>query len=491
MKHEIAELDAAMRRDFHSFAQRCFMAVNPGTVFLDNWHLQLIAAKLEDCRHGRCKRLIINLPPRSLKSILASVAFPAWLLGHDPTMRIICASYGQDLAAKHAADCRLVVEDPFFRRTFAGTRLSSSRPTTADLMTTKRGGRLAISVGGPVTGRGGDIVIIDDPQKPDEANSDVLRTGCNNWYDTTLLSRLDNHATGVIILIMQRLHLDDLVGHVQQQGVWEVLSLPAIATEDETHRIWTPYGEYTHVRKAGEPLHPQRMSLAELEAMRVTVGSFVFAGQYQQDPVPQGGGLVKLEWFKTYQPDDLPTTSYQVVQSWDTATQEKQISDYSVCTTWHVRERKAYLVDVLRKRMEYPELKRTVAQQAARWNADMILIENKSSGIQLIQELRFDGVSGLQEINPQGDKVMRMQAQTAMIESGRVLLPAQAPWLSTYLGEVTSFPMSRYKDQVDSTSQALAWINKGLWGPGKGLYYYYKAEAERLERERGETSSSI
>ena len=293
---------ALLRQDFYSFIQRCFLVLNPETPFLGNWHLELLAAHLEACRTGRCRRLIINVPPRSLKSITASVSFVAWLLGHQPSARIIFASYGQDLADRHARDCRIVMGDAFYESTFPATRILTRNQSMSDFATTARGGRMATSVGGVLTGRGADFLIIDDPSKPDEAVSDTRRQSVNDWFDNTLLSRLDNKRTGVIIIIMQRLHLDDLVGHVIQQGGWEVLSLPAIAEEDEVHRIVTPFGEYTHTRKAGEALHPQQEPLEMLQDTRQQVGEYVFAGQYQQSPVPLGGGLVKGHWFKTYVP---------------------------------------------------------------------------------------------------------------------------------------------------------------------------------------------
>ena len=478
LRHSLSPLEyaAVMRRDFHTFVQRAFRVLNPQTPFLSNWHLELIAAKLEACRLGRIKRLVINVPPRSLKSIAASVAFPAWILGHDPSKRVICASYGQDLAIKHAQDCRTVMEDPFYKSLFPLTRIAIKRQATADFATTLQGGRMATSVGGVLTGRGADIIILDDPLKPDEALSDVRRQNANDWYDHSLLSRLDNKTTGVIIVIMQRLHLDDLVGHVLEQGGWELLKLPAIAEEDELHQIWTPYGTRTQVRKAGEALHPERESLEVLAGLRAAAGEYNFAGQYQQDPVPMGGGMVKGNWFQTYTPHTLPESG-QIVQSWDTASKESELADYSVCTTWKVDNKKLYLLDVLRQKMEYPQLKRAVKEQAAIFKPDAILIEDKASGIQLIQELRQEGLYMVTGIKPEGDKIMRLHAQTPTIEGGVVHLPEQATWKTDYLAEITSFPKGKHDDQVDSTSQAMAWIKLGMWTSNMGLFQYMRVLA--------------
>jgi predicted phage terminase large subunit-like protein len=480
------EYDAVLRTDFYEFAQRCFLRLNPGTPFLPSWYLELIAAKLEACRLGHCRRLIINIPPRSGKSILTSVAFPAWLLGHDPTTRIICASYNMDLAGTFASHCLNVIDDEFFKRNFSRTRLTSKRPNVTDLITTRQGGRLATSVNGALTGFGGNYIILDDPLKPNEAISDALRNGCNAWFKDSLLSRLDNQNTGVIIIVMQRVHLDDLTGHVLEQGGWEVLKLPAIATETEHHRICTPYGEYTHVRHGGEALHPELLPRSRLDELRRQIGEYPFGAQYQQEPVPLGGGVVKLAWLRFYEPDDLPKNDYQIVQSWDTANTANKLSDFTVCTTWLVHDKRAFLLDLYRDRLEYPELKRAVARLSKQYEPDAILIEDKASGTQLLQELKAENVRAVQGIVPKGDKVTRMLEQTGMIEEGRMLLPRAAEWVTHYIAELTSFPQNKHADQVDSTSQALAWMVRGVWGPGKNLYYMLKAEHERLVQERAE-----
>lgn len=213
-----AEYRTFLRQDLYTFIERCFYELNPDTRFLPNWHIELIASELEACRRGDTKRLIINVPPRSLKSHCATVAFPAFLLGHNPSAQIICASYAQPLASKLAIDCRSILNSDWYQSLFPSTRLSAERQAVQEFATTQNGFRLATSVGGVLTGRGADFIIIDDPLKPDEALSDTQRASVNQWYDNTLYSRLNNKGTGCIIIIMQRLHEDDLVGHVLEQG---------------------------------------------------------------------------------------------------------------------------------------------------------------------------------------------------------------------------------------------------------------------------------
>jgi hypothetical protein len=327
-----AEYIALLRADFASFAQHCFYELNPRTAFAPGWHHEVIAAKLAAAYQGHIRRLIINLPPRHLKSHLASIAFPAWCLGHDPGTQILCVSYAQDLADKLSRDCRRILASDWYRQVFA-TRLSAQRQAASEFDTTAQGCRLATSVGGVLTGRGADMIIIDDPLKPEEALSQAQRQAVGEWYDHTLYSRLNDTRTGAIILIMHRLHEDDLVGHVLAQEDWEIVRFPAIAEDDQTYGVGTELGWHSFTRRRGEALHPERQPLAILEKIRRTIGEYNFAGQYQQAPAPQGGGMVKAAWFRSYAANERPDTFDRIVQSWDTANKASELSDFSVCTT--------------------------------------------------------------------------------------------------------------------------------------------------------------
>ena len=461
------EYDCIVRQDLMTFVERSFYELNPQTRFLSSPHIEVLVSKLEACRQGKIRRLIINLPPRSLKSHAASVVFPAWWLGHDPSKQIICASYGQELADKHARDCRNLIASAFYRRLFPNTHLSSEKQSVNEFVTTAQGFRMATSVGGVLTGRGADVIILDDPLKPDEALSETRRNAVNEWYDNTLVTRLNHKETGVIIIVMQRLHQDDLVGHVLTQENWELLSFPAIAEEEEVYTIEDLLGRRSWRRGVGEALQPERESLSTLGHMRQTIGEYNFASQYQQNPMPLGGAIVKTEWLRYYDPDDLPSSFLYIVQSWDTANKSGELNDYSVCTTWGVGDQNYYLLSVFRRRLNYPDLKRAVQEQAGRYQADKIVIEDKASGTQLIQDLKFEGQCGVEPYEARSgmDKTVRLFAQTAEFESGRVLLPRSAPWLDAYLRELTTFPGVKYDDQVDSTTQALDHLktNRSLW----------------------------
>jgi len=284
---------------------------------------------------------------------------------------------------------------------------------------------------------------------------------------------------------MHRLHEDDLAGHVQTQEPWELACYPAIAEEDETHLIETPLETRVVTRACGEALHPEREPLDMLEQIRKTIGEYNFAGQYQQAPAPQGGGLVKAAWFKSYAVNERPAEFDQIVQSWDTANKASELSDFSVCTSWGIKGKDLYLLHVLRRRMEYPELKRAVREQRDAFAASVVLIEDKASGTQLIQELVAESVHAVTRYQPQADKIMRMHAQTAMIENGFVHLPNAAGWLAEYLHELTAFPKGKHDDQVDSTAQMLDWFKRAGSGPttNAGIWYYYKELAEQARTQ--------
>ena len=453
------EYQTLLRQDLTSFIARSFYEITPQTKLSMAPYIEALATKLEACRQGKIKRLIVNMPPRHLKSIATSVAFPAWLLGHDPSLQIICASYGQDLADDLAHRCRNVMNSSFYKSLFP-TRLV--RGAVNDFMTSAKGVRMATSVGGVLTGRGGDFIIIDDPQKPDEALSETSRKTVKGWYDGTLLTRLNNKNDGCIIIVMQRLHQDDLVAHVLEQEAWDMVTFPAIAEEEEAHVIEGPFGKRLYVRKPGDLLDPVRESLVTLQNIRKNMTEYNFSAQYQQNPIPLGGAMVKHAWLQYYELQPTPFDS--IVQSWDTASKASELNNFSVCTTWGKKGKFYYLLSVFRKRLEYPDLKRAVKEQAKLYKPSMVLIEDKASGIQLIQELKRDGEHNLniKACTPgDKDKTMRLHLQTAAFENGQVFLPKNASWLSDYVNELTGFPGAKHDDQVDSTTQALEYLRIG------------------------------
>jgi hypothetical protein len=244
--------------------------------------------------NGECRRLILCVPPRSGKSIAVSIAFPAWVLGRDPRKKIMCMSYGQDLARKLAIDFRTVVETPWYQDIFPGLGIERRRQRNTEITTATGGYRMASSIGGGFHGRGADLIIIDDPSKPLEALSEAGRREVHTLYDNAVYPRLNSKAEGAIVIVAQRLHQDDLIGHVLEQDDWEVVSIPAIEDEDKNYRLG-PNSRDVYCRRAGEVLHPEREPRAALDVLRRTLGSMNFSAQYLQNPLPQDGNIIKRE----------------------------------------------------------------------------------------------------------------------------------------------------------------------------------------------------
>jgi len=440
---------------------------------------------------GECRRLIILAPPRSLKSIMTSVAFPAWCLGQDPARKFLCASHSLDLVGKHSRDFGLVIRSLAFRRIFPRFGLASDREAQNEIVTTMRGGRFATSPGGSVTGRGGDFWIIDDPHKAIEIYSEELRGQPHRWFLDTGLSRLDDKATGAIVLVMQRLHPDDMAGRLIQAGGWEVLELPAYTDRD---RFYDLGAGKRHIFRAGDYLQPEREGPTALDQVRREMGSALFDAQYLQAPEEMSGGLVKFSYLQFFnEPLSVAPDDY-VLQSWDIAVSEEPTADWSVCTTWIRRRGVLYLLDVWRARQGLPELIASAKRLARQWSVDEILIETDGVGLPFRQSL----VSGLQpdrdrhrdpraeaRLSPRalrgagwdphdvlirgqravGSKADRLVACLPHIEQGRVRFPCAASWREEYLREILTFSEAgnRHDDQVDATSAA---IQRLLMRPG-------------------------
>lgn len=443
---------AARRQHFHLFLMKVFETLHQGEPpLIMSWYLRAICHSLVEIFEGKEKRLVVTVPPRHLKSIAASVAFVAWVLGHDPRTKIMVASYSQDLARYHSNLTRLIMQSDWYRRDFPNTRISKRGDRALEIQTTAGGGRKAVSVGGSITGFGANIIVLDDVMKADEARSPTVRQELRAWFDDTLQSRLEPKATGRIVSIQQRLHEDDLPAYLLEKG-YRHLNLPAIAEKDEFIAIG-PHD--VHHRKAGDLLNPDREDKTTLDQLRRDLGPVMFSAQYQQEPVTAEGNWLRLEWFGTY--DEAPPRDrfLKVVQSWDTAMTSTPNSDYSVCTTWgfELESCKWYLLDVFRKRLDFPDLKRAVIELRKRYQADGVIIEQAGSGLALCQDLRTTEGIYLALVRPTASKEERFNGCLGEVEAGHLLLPNEAPWLEAFKRELRAFPDGKYDDQVDSFSQ--------------------------------------
>jgi predicted phage terminase large subunit-like protein len=445
-------LKAILRQDLSSFIAKSFYEINPGTEYLPNWHIDLIAYYLQEVTNGNIKRLIINMPPRALKSVCVSVAWPAWILGNKASSRIMAASYSQSLSIKHSMDSKLIMASDWYRDLFQETIISKKHNQKSKFLTTQNGFRMSTSVGGVATGEGGDFLIIDDPHNPTHINSKKRRDFVIEWYERTFSTRLNNKKTGAIVIVMQRLHEEDLSGYLANKKGWEILKIPAIATESKVYQI----GSRPIEIRRGDILHAGREAHEHLKIAEEELGSHNFAAQYQQDPAPAQGGLLSDANFLFY--EYMIHDFEYIAQSWDTAIKAKSSSDYSVCTVWGVKYGKYYLLHMLREKFEYPALKAAALSIAAKWRPKYILIEDKASGQSLIQDLKHETDLRIIAIKVSQDKITRFSRATEFFLNEQVYLPDKKYIKDLVIKELTMFPNSKNDDIVDSISQFLGFV---------------------------------
>ena len=447
-------LQALMRNDFPTFLQKVFVTLNPGKSLKISWYLEAMAYYVGVVSFNKqpgMDRLLLNLPPRALKSTMISVALPAYLSGLDPRKRIVVVTYSQELSNMFGRQTRQVMQSDWYKQLFPSTRLSPKRQAEHDFHTTSGGYRLAASTGGVLTGRGGDLIIVDDPLKADDAWSDTRRKNSVEWTKSTLFSRLDDKQHGTIIVTQQRLHEEDLSGYLERTGDWLTFRVPAIAEQDEL--IAVGQGRPLHFRREGEVIDPKREPLELLNRIKRELGSAVFSAQYQQSPTPADGDVIKLSWFKRF--DNAPSGG-EVIMSVDTASKVGEHNDYSAFTVWRFVDGRYYLEFIWRGKVVYPELKRNLIAFAEVFHPDRIVIEDKVVGIGLIQDLHKEARHlPVVPYVPKVDKETRMRRHSARIESGQVYLPHEAEWLGDFELEVRQFPHGLHDDMVDSMSQML------------------------------------
>jgi len=461
MTNDQRMLQALLRRELSLFVRYGFREISGEGDYLHAWYIDAIIHILELVRLGEIRRLVITLPPRHLKSVIVSTCWPAWLLGLNPALRIIATSYGQDLAEKLARDCLRIMDSTFYRAAFPN--LALIRRSNADFETSEGGGRLSTSLNGPLTGRGADLILIDDPLKAADVMSDTARKAAIEWLTNVLMSRLNDQKTGAIVLVMQRLHQNDLAGELLERGGWHELRLPAIAPEEALISIG---GGRTYRRAEGAILHPARQSRETLEAIRTEIGSVAFAAQYLQDPLPAEGNVIKAAWLRTYAPFDPLAGPGQIVQSWDTASKDGLMNDWSACVTAHVHRSEVRILHVFRERLAFPALKRAAIRLAREHQARTILVEDHASGTQLIQALRSEQPAGVSlpiARRPTNDKISRVAGASGQIEGGQLSLPHDAPWLAEFKSELLGFPNARFDDQVDALTQLISWVLQRSW----------------------------
>lgn len=467
---ELEEYDALTRIDFYTFVQRAFQVLMPRASFKPGRHLELICAELEAVRTGRETHLILNQPPRNLKSIIASVAWPAFILGHNPGASVIVVSCNLDLASKFGRLRLKLMESDFYARLFPETILDPSHARADSFETLEGGGcKAGTALRGPI-GFGADFLVVDDPMEPQQAWSDHVRQKLNLELERSVLTRHKGLGSQRVVVVQQRLHHDDTTGHLLRRPGWRHLSLAAIAEKDECYDFQTPFGSDVYERKAGEVLNPAFESLESVLAYRDRTDPGQYRAAYQGDPVGAGDLVFKVDSIVRVRSEDWPTHFEYRAQSWDTSFLEGASNSYSVCTTWGVVGDKLYLLDTHRARHDIDALRAAALSLCANWKPHCIIIEAQASGWPLLQQLRnhpdMTGVR-LEGVRPVGSKLQRAAAQTDLLHGRRVHVPLDALWWPDLERELALFPHVAFKDQVDSIAQALAWLrepaNRGSW----------------------------
>jgi predicted phage terminase large subunit-like protein len=445
--------------DFASFARRGWKEIEPKPLVW-NWSHQAICEYLQACFGRKIKRLIITVPPRNTKSRLTSVLWPAWIWARDASQSVVLTSYSDSLSEELNVLRRNLLQSEWFRSAFPNRVMFRPDANRREQYANTAGGvAIATSTEGALTGKGGDILICDDLLSPQQGYSDLLRENANRYFDSTLRSRLNEPENGCVVIICQRLHEMDVVGHVltNEPGVWEHLSLEMECEEDK--QIYFPVSGRTIERKQGDLLHPARFGRDWCTKTRLTVGNYIWSSQYQQRPGVLGGAVFQRTWFQSYKKDP-PEGKGVTILSLDTAYSTRKTADYSVASVWTAYEGRYYLRFIWRARADYPSLKRTVEDLCTLWNPESVIIEEKASGQSLLQSLQQETILPIVAIPADSDKTSRAHGITSLFESGRVFFPEQASWLSEFLHELELFPSGAHDDQVDSMVHGLSYLRK-------------------------------
>ena len=372
-------------------------------------------------------------------------------------------------------------------RAIGGPTLSRRQSAVDEFETVEGGLRLARSVGGAVTGRGGDYLIFDDLAPAEHATNAAARATLNEKISTTLMSRGNSLNDARILVVAQRLHEDDATGRFLREGGWEHLAVPSIAVADERWEYDTEDGPVVHLRKKGEVLMPELGTIEAYDRLRRSMPPVEFEAMYQQNPVPAAGHLVKLSWFPRF--TTPPEKFDQVVMAWDTASKVEETNDYSASVTFGRLGGQAWLLEVFRDKLEYPELKEAIRQRQKRHRADVVLIEDAGSGQNLLADLKRDGLFKVQGVKAQQHKELRLRAATSMMAEGRIYFPKQEMWSAAFEGELLSFPIGRHDDMVDAFVHAITWMKENP--PLSFIEMYYKEEFEGMNRLRPQVLCTI
>lgn len=446
------------RTDFRSFMRKAFLVLyGPGSLH-DNWHLDAIAFALMQVGPEAVLRQMFFMPPRSMKSLIVSVFWVAWQLGRDPRKKIWVVSHSVDLAKDLHKTFRDLISHPEIQAIFPALKSCLTIDNDSEVRTGKGGGRWALSVNGNVTGRGADLIIIDDPVDAKHANSEAERERVSTWILKTLWSRMNHPARTPVVLVMQRLHLDDPAPHLQKVSDWQVLQLPAVFRKDTLIQV---DDDVFREVKAGELLHPEHLPQKVLDERQIALGKHAYSAQYLQAPVPEGGGMIDLSEFRRYK--NIPAAYDAKILSVDCAT-GGDVGSYTAMIGARVYKGHLLITSVLRRRIDIPTQLEIITNTQEQSDLDHIVVENAHAGMAVVQQLKKHYRSKkdfrfrrnfIEAVTPKGSKEVRMEAMMKYVRTGRILLPEKAPWLDDFEHELAAFPNGKYDDQVDALSQLI------------------------------------
>ena len=459
------QLKRAAERSLRAFVEQAWSILEPTTPFLPNWHIDLLCDYLEAVTAGQCPRLVINMPPRYGKSLIVSVCWPVWAWIRWPESRWVFTSYAEALAVQHSLDRRALLLSPWYQGDWGRRVQLTDQNEKTEYWNSRRGRMLATSIGGTVTGKGGNHIVVDDPHTPRYAESDAVRQHAIEYFLRTLVTRLDDKGRGTIVVVMQRLHTADLTVTCLDLG-YTHLCLPAVAEMRTTHPFLRSARVVT--REIGDLLWLAREGPEEIAQRRLELGPYGFAGQYQQSPSPHSGGLFKRDYWPFY--DDLPSNIEEVVQSWDLSVKGGAGHDYVVGLVAARRGADIYLIDRHKAQEGFPETLQSIRKMCERYPAARrILVEDTANGPAVIATLRHE-IRGIIPVKPKGGKFERASACAPAIEAGNVYLPRptapngrripERAWVDDFIEQLAVFPKGAHDDDVDALTQLLLRWNR-------------------------------
>ncbi len=444
LEQQLRKLDLAEKR-FIPFVKHVWPE------FIEGDHHRKIAKKFEDIANGKIKRLIVNMPPRHTKSEFASYLFPAWMVGKNPKLKVIQTTHTGELAVRFGRKMKNLVDTSEFAQVFEDCKIAADSKAAGRWETNKGGEYYAAGIGGAITGRGADLLIIDDPHSEQDALSETAMDSAYEWYTSGPRQRLQ--PGGAIVIVMTRWSTKDLTGKLlnaqtePKADKWEVIEFPAIMPSNT-------------------PVWPNYWKLEELEGVKASLSEGKWQAQWQQNPTSEEGSIIKREWWKEWKEKEIPDLVH-IIQSYDTAFSKKETADFSAITTWGVfypqyKGPHVILLDVRKGRWDFPELKKIALEEYKYWEPETVIIEAKASGTPLTHELRQVGVPVVNFVPSKGnDKHVRVNSVAPLFESGRVYYPADKRWAEEVIEECAAFPYGEHDDLVDSTTQALMRFRQG------------------------------